>query len=412
MPALRVTFRFIDGPQCGILADLKPPAGFNRGLPSAADGRGVHIMYLTTLITLIVQSCHVGSRMVTALLAIELGANPFTIGLLISSYSIFPLMLSVYSGRVSDRFGARYPMLAGMLASVVGTALPAWAPGLTSLFVSAILIGTGFVFFNVSVQNLAGGLGPPDERTRRFSTLALGYATGHLIGPVAAGYSIDHLGHSAAYWAFTALGLVPALFLLFNHHLTTEKRPAREQHSTLAMLRIPALRRAIIASGLIATGWDLYMFYVPIHGHGIGLSAASIGNVLGAFAAATFVVRIVLPALTRRFGLENVLAWAVAASAALLVPFPFVDYVPALLALSFAIGLAMGCGQPLTLNIAYNRSPPGRSGEVAGLRLTVNNITHLGIPVVAGALGTAFGAITVFWISAAILAACSPLARR
>jgi hypothetical protein len=30
----------------------------------------------------------------------------------------------------------------------------------------------------------------------------------------------------------------------------------------------------------------------------------------------------------------------------------------------------------------------------------------------AGALGAAFGTITVFWISAAILAACSPLARR
>jgi MFS family permease len=391
---------------------LKPPAGFKRGRTGLADDGGVHIMYLVTLITLIVQSCHVGSRMVTSLLAIDLGANPFLVGLLISSYSVFPLMLSVYSGRVSDRLGARYPMLAGMLASVAGTALPAWVPGLSTLFASAILIGTGFVFFNVSVQNLAGGLGAPEQRTRRFSTLALGYASGHLAGPIIAGYGIDHLGHGAAYLAFTGLGLVPAVILMGNRRLDTPRRPAREQHSTFTLLRIPALRRAIIVSGLVATGWDLYMFYVPIHGHAIGLSAATIGNVLGAFAAATFVVRVVLPALTRRFGLENVLAWAVAASAVLFVPFPFVEYVPALLLLSFTIGLAMGCGQPLTLNIAYNRSPPGRSGEVAGLRLTVNNVTHMGLPVVAGALGAAFGTITVFWISAAILAACSPLARR
>jgi hypothetical protein len=69
-------------------------------------------------------------------------------------------------------------------------------------------------------------------------------------------------------------------------------------------------------------------------------------------------------------------------------------------------------GQPLTLNIAYNRAPPGRYGEVAGLRLTVNNITHLGLPVVAGAMGAFFGAVTVFWIAAGILAACSHLVRK
>jgi hypothetical protein len=75
-------------------------------------------------------------------------------------------------------------------------------------------------------------------------------------------------------------------------------------------------------------------------------------------------------------------------------------------------GCNMGCGQPLTLNIAYNRAPQGRSGEVSGLRLTINNITHLGLPVVAGTMGAFFGAVTVFWIAAGILAACSHLVRR
>ena len=73
----------------------------------------MHPIYLITLITLIVQGCHVGSRMVASLFAIDLGANPLLMGVLISAYSLFPLLLGVYSGRVSDRFGSRYPMLAG-----------------------------------------------------------------------------------------------------------------------------------------------------------------------------------------------------------------------------------------------------------------------------------------------------------
>jgi len=367
-------------------------------------------MYLATLITLIIQGCNMGSRMSATLFAIELGANPFLVGLLISAYSVLPLLLALYSGRVSDRYGARYPMLAGTVASAIGTLLPALAPGLPALFASAMLIGTGFIFFNISMQNLAGGLGPPEQRTRNFSTLALGYASGHLVGPLIAGFAIDDFGHPAAFASFTALGLVPVLILACNRGLDTPARAPVQHHSTLDLLRIPALRRAIIVSGLTSTGWDLYLFYVPIYGHGIGLSATTIGAILGAFALATFILRVVLPLLTRRFGLERVLAAALAASAIMFVPFPFVEFVPALLLLSFAMGLAMGCGQPLTLNLAYNRAPPGRSGEVAGLRLTVNNVTHLGLPVVAGAMGAFFGAVTVFWIAAAVLLACSRLA--
>jgi hypothetical protein len=83
-----------------------------------------------------------------------------------------------------------------------------------------------------------------------------------------------------------------------------------------------------------------------------------------------------------------------------------------LLALSFGIGLALGCGQPLTLNITYNRSPPGRSGEVTGLRLTINNITHIGVPLAAGALGSALGVAPVFWVNAVLLATSGRLSRK
>ena len=123
-------------------------------------------------------------------------------------------------------------------------------------------------------------------------------------------------------------------------------------------------------------------------------------------------MRALLPKLTRRYGIEPVLAAATFCAAALFLPFPLVTYVPALFALAFGIGLALGCSQPLTLNLAYNHSPPGHSGEVTGLRLTVNNIMHIGVPVTAGGLAAAIGVAPVFWASAALLAVSGYLARR
>ena len=369
-------------------------------------------IYLVTLLTLIAQGCHMGSRMVASLFAIELGANPLLIGVLISAYSAFPLLLAVYSGRLSDRFGARRPMIAGTAILACGLIIPYLWPKLPALYISAVLIGIGFIFYNVSAQNLAGALGTPEARTRNFSTLGLGYSGGHMVGPLIGGYAIDYYGFPTAYLAYAILMALALIVLLASRRADTASRAEiGERKSTLQLLQSPRLRRAIIVSGLVVTGWDLYGFYVPIYGHSIGLSASTIGVILGVFAVASFVVRIVLPLFTRRYGVERVLSIAMFAGAAAFLPFPFIDFVPALLALSFAIGFALGCGQPLTLNIVYNRSPPGRSGEVTGLRLTINNITHIGVPLAAGALGTALGVAPVFWVSGAILAASGQLSR-
>ena len=354
-----------------------------------------------------------GSRVVASLFALKLGANAFEVGMLISVYSLFPLVLGVYSGRLSDRLGPRRPMLLGAVVMTLGLVLPFVQPTLSTLYVSCVLIGTGFVFFNVSNQTLGGAIGTAADRTHNFATLGLGYAAGHLVGPVLAGYAIDYLGHTYAYLILAALMLAPAaMFALDPRFAIPPRRAARDGVNTFSLLRLPALRRAVIVSGLITTGWDLYGFYVPIYGNSIGLSASTIGNILGAFAVATFVVRTVLARLTSRFGIEPVLRTAALCGAGLFVPFALIEYVPLLFALSFGIGLALGCSQPLTLNLAYNHSPAGRAGEVTGLRLTINNITHIGVPVASGALAAAIGVAPVFWACSVLLVASGWLSAR
>ena len=354
-----------------------------------------------------------GSRVVASLLAISLGANPFEVGALISVYAIFPLLLGVYSGRISDRYGPRRPMLIGTIAIGAGLLLPFASPTLPTLYGSCVLIGTGFVFFNVSNQTLGGALGTPEERTHNFATLGLGYAAGHLAGPVSVGYAIDHLGHSYAYLILAITALVPATLFAFDKRFRIARGEVPQATGNpLAMLRLPLLRRAVIVSGLVTTGWDLYGFYVPIYGHSIGLSASTIGNILGVFALATFIVRAVVARFTARFGIEPVLRYAAWIGAVFFLPFALTQNVPLLFALSFGIGLALGCSQPLTLNLAYNYSPPGRAGEATGLRLTINNIMHIGVPVTSGALASLLGVVPVFWACAAMLVVSGWLARR
>jgi hypothetical protein len=71
--------------------------------------------------------------------------------------------------------------------------------------------------------------------------------------------------------------------------------------------------------------------------------------------------------------------------------------------LSFALGLGLGCGQPLSQIMTYNRSPAGRAGEALGLRFTIVNFTHMVIPLAFGTIGSALGLIAVFLANSALM---------
>ena len=356
-----------------------------------------------------------GSRVVVALDALSMGASPFTVGVLISLYALLPMLLSVAAGRLVDRIGARRPMLAGSVAIGIGATLPFAFPGMAALYGSATLLGVGFMAFQLAAQNTTGELGGPATRARNFSLLALGYSVSGFIGPLLAGFAIDHFGFRAAFAAFALIPLVPLVVLgsgrlvLPGPHL----RAGSAHHGgVLALLRHRTLRRVFAINALLSLGWDLHTIFVPIYGAKIGLSASEIGSVLSSFAAATFVVRFFMPTIIRRLREHQVLAAALLIAGLVFFAFPFSQSVPALLALSFALGLGLGSGQPMVLSLLHTHAPPGRIGEAAGVRMSLVNSMAFAAPLVLGAIGASVGIVPVFWSVGACLAAGGFLARR
>jgi MFS family permease len=362
-------------------------------------------MYLLVILNVIIHGCLTGSRVVMSLFALELGVNAFSIGIMIALYSATPLLLGVTAGRVSDRYGVRPPMLFGAVLCGCGLLLPFLWPHTVSLYFSATIIGTAFVFYNVAVQNLTGAWGPREDRAKNFSTLSLGYSISSFVGPLAVGYIIEYSGHARAY-LYLSLSTLIAVAILLSYRKIREARPSEpvgHAQSAFSLLLQPELRKVLITGAMIVTGWDLYMFYLPLYGRSIDLAPSTIGIILGTFAAATFVVRFSLPQLNARFTARRVLEVSMYFGALVFTVFPFAHNAWLIGALSFGIGLALGCGQPITLLMSYNRSPTGRTGEVTGVRMTLNHFTHTVVPVVAGGLGAAFGMTPVFVMIASVL---------
>jgi predicted MFS family arabinose efflux permease len=355
------------------------------------------------------------ARVTTALYALSLQASAFTVGTLIALFAVFPMLLAVPMGRVIDRIGVRRPLMAGCLLASAGVVLAATVRGLTVLYPAAILIGTGFMAIFIGAQHAVGALAPADQRTASYSRLSLGFSISSFTGPLIAGFVIDHSHYSVAYLCCGAFTLTAFLLSASGalRGLPVSTAPANQSKgSPLQLLRDRELRRIYLVGILLAAAWDLFTFVTPVRGSQLGYSASTIGMILATFAAATFVVRLAMPGIVRRYREWQVLTAALSIAACCYLLFPFTEQPWALAATAFVLGLALGSGQPNVLALLHTNAPPGRGAEAIGIRATIGNASSAFLPLAFGAAGATLGLLIVFWGLGAIIACGVPLAAR
>ena len=357
-------------------------------------------MYGIALLTVLLHLAFAGGRVTLSLFAIELGASPFTVGLVISMVTVVPMFFSISWGRYTDRVGVRPPLYIGNAALLAGVLSAFALPRMETLFVSGALAGSGFYICHIAVTQATGLIGKPEDRVRNFSVLALAFSAATVIGPMAAGFAIDSIGHRFTF-LMLATPLVVMLAIMLARPLNVQ-RPAAALKSAgkkrlFDLLRLPAMRRVFVVSGMLSMAWDLFSFVMPIHGSNLRLSASAVGTILGVFGGAVFVVRLALPLIFRRMSEWNVLIGAMFLSGGALALIPLVTSVPGLVALAFVLGIGLGGAQPMIMSLLYDKAPPGRAGEAVGMRTLLINFSQTGIPLMFGAVGAALGMTPVFW---------------
>ena len=370
---------------------------------------------LVVFLTVLTHLSFAGCRVIISLTAIQFGATPFTVGVMMSLLTVIAMLFAVRWGRWVDRVGVRGPMLAGV-AAILAAMLLVWAvPRLETLFVASPLAGSGFFLFHIAAGQAAAVIGRPEDRVKNFSLLALAFSTSGFLGPTLAGIAIDGIGHANAMLALSLGALVNVVVLAARRvevprHEPSAAQPGKRRVSDL--LRIPGFRLVFLVSGTLSMTWDLFAFVIPIYGSQIGLSATTIGVILGAFGAAVFVVRLMLPLMAHRLDEWRMLIAAMLLSGATLLVFPLVSGVPLLMTLSFLLGIGLGGTQPFIMALIYEKAPAGRGAEVLSVRTWLINFTQTSVPLASGALGAALGMLPVFWGMGALLLAAGVVAAR
>lgn len=172
------------------------------------------LMFLTVFIDLI------GFGIVIPLLPLwakHYGADGFTIGLLMMSYSLMQFFFAPMWGRLSDKIGRRPVLLISLAVSAIGYTIWGFSDSLWMLFASRIVAGFGNANLAVA-QAYVADVTPEDYRSQGMGMIGAAFGLGFTLGPAIAGIAShfgvhpNTLGFFAAF--FSAVDLIFTYFCL------------------------------------------------------------------------------------------------------------------------------------------------------------------------------------------------------
>jgi MFS family permease len=127
------------------------------------------------------------------------------IGILVALYPAVWSVGQLATGALSDRWGRKWLIAAGMLVQAAGIALVAAATGFGVWALAAVLMGAGTAMVYPTLLAVIGDVAHPAWRARAVGVYRLWRDLGYAVGAIIAGITADLLGLRPAIWLVAAI---------------------------------------------------------------------------------------------------------------------------------------------------------------------------------------------------------------
>lgn len=304
-------------------------------------------------------------------------ASYATIQLTLTLFLVAVALTQLVSGPLSDRFGRRPCVNAGIALFVVGSLLGAIAPSIEWLLLARVLQGAGsgsvFALSRAIIRDTASR----DEAASQIATVTMVMVVAPMVAPWLGGQIETRFGWRMILWFMTAIGAIVLLLTLARLPETAPNTGLRTP--LLGVFRaFPELaRNRVFVLNVIAVSTSSSAFFafiaaapyivVETMGRGSDVYGAyfilnALGYMLGNFAMARLVVRLGAPRMVHLGLVISTLAITIAVPLALRQ-----DWSPLMLFLPLAIN-AIGNGMTIPGSTAEALSArPELAGSAAGL---------------------------------------------
>lgn len=334
----------------------------------------------------------------------RLGASPFVVGLLISTYAICQLVSGPIIGSLSDRAGRRPLLIVSQMGTLVGFLILSQAATLWLIFLSRII--DGLTAGNLSLaQAYIADVTEPEKRAQSFGVIGIAFGLGFLVGPAISGF-LAGFGYAYPIYAAALLSttsiictwtllpqVTPGLAAGENTGPGGRRLGLLEWSGYMEYFRRPKLRELLLEFFLFALCFSMFTSGFALFAerrftwHGQPFGAKQVGYV---FAYAGFLGVILQGGLIGRLvkwlGEPRLVKSGFLCTA---IGYGFLGFtygIPKLLGISAVASYGTGVLRPAVTSLITQRASKREQGLVLGLTQSLTSVAQIVAPLLSGFL--------------------------
>ena len=197
---------------------------------------------------------------VLPLLAVNLGATGFTLGLITAAFSVSRGLVQPVVGSLSDRWGRKGFLVAGFfIYGLVGLLIP-YATSVLHLILIRLFQGLGSAMIIPVAMAYASALSPPGQEGRYMSVINIAIFCGIGFGPVLGGLFADLWGLASVFYMMAALCFIAFVLVLVNMPRSCPGDERRAAGLLVSMKRMMQRRRTM---GILLARFSTVLMMVP-----------------------------------------------------------------------------------------------------------------------------------------------------
>ena len=384
----------------------------NPTLSPRAELRATALIYLAGF------TYHIGlgaTLILVPLYALHLGFDLAELGVIIASQAVFGLLLRLFAGAISDRFGERWVLLFSFGATVAGAAIIGVSDTFWTLILGQTFLGISRATYWTATQSYCSRINPAKAGTL-LGRMSSARTSGDMVGAASAGLIAETMGYGSA-WAVIvglgAVGLVGSLVL----PILPRKDALRGFKQALApipsMARTPSMAMAGITSFVASTAMTIAVILLVPYLRELGNGETTVGLVRTAGLVGSVGIGVVFGKIVSRTGQQNLYTLSLGAMGVIMLAVPLVGSTLAPMgALLFLYGTFYGLLGPLYPLTAATYSSQEQRGVAMAYVGLYWGAAQVVVPASFGVLAASYGLEDSFWFAGVmfiVFAAAMPI---
>ena len=372
----------------------------------------------TLLIYLAGFTYHIGlgsTLILVPLYALHLGFDLAELGAIIASQAVFGLLLRLFAGAISDRFGERWVLLFSFGTMVVGAGIIGVSDTFWTLVLGQTFLGISRATYWTATQSYCSRINPAKAGTL-LGRMSSSRTSGDMVGAATAGFIAETMGYGSAWAVIVGLGgvgLVGSLVL----PILPRKDALRGFKQALApipsMTRSPSMAMAGITAFVASTAMTMAVILLVPYLRELGNGETTVGLVRTAGLVGSVGIGVVFGKIVSRTGQQNLYTLALSAMGVIMLAVPLVGSTLAPMgALLFLYGTFYGLLGPLYPLTAATYSSQEQRGVAMAYVGLYWGAAQVVVPASFGILAASYGLEDSFWFAGVmflVFAAAMPL---